>query len=472
MKVSFHFLSKSLRFGALATLPWVLLSSVIVATPQEPSIAESEAHGFVERRLEFEQAWDEADSERRDRLRNEIRRYRNVGVPVLQQVDSARLVRWTRLLRGHGISSLPSELENWMARLEMRLVPGVRSAEDLARDPQIIVRVLAPSLPPQFCDSPELARLVLHWVDPQGQRTVARRVPVKEADFKANGFELFLQLPQSVPGLWRLEPDLVCGEGVLEGHPASFFLGTPGAFAQETTEPQGPRVRALERLGMTGFRDLRWGALGTWMGLEGQNQEPLAVEGLSGALALGWEPGADGRQRALVWVVVPGNRLLEAEFLGARGVAWRALGARGVTIVASHAPLLSSSAEDPSASTALQALAQRFEGVPKILVVRGHLARGLAVAPPTALEGFDSLVVLGARPSNAAPKAPSGPGRTLFLLPTDPWPAPELPSSQRAVVSMDPPLIMASDLPRYLMGNLDFLASQDGKPGALDVEPR
>ena len=110
--------------------------------------------------------------------------------------------------------------------------------------------------------------------------------------------------------------------------------------------------------------------------------------------------------------------------------------------------------------------------IPRILVVRGNQARGLGLASQGGFQGFDALVLQGPRRSEAAPKAPFAGAPTLFLLPSDPWESPRVPAGQKAVASMDPPAVMAMELPRYLLENLELLTSKVGGGEASGGEPR
>ncbi len=437
------------------------------ASPQAGNAAETKSHGFAERRVAFEDTWQRAGEEDRDRLRSEIRRYRNVGLSALRQVDSARLVRWTRMLSGHEISRLPSDLENWMGNVEVRVIPGWMLKEVAQANPQVLALVLAPSQPPFPPKAGEHAQFRLHWVNDKGERTLARAAQVTAADFGTRGFEVFLNSPGAAGGHWRLEPSLELGDKTVWGHPVGFYL--PSVLPE--LQGAGARAgKAMLRLQESGFRDQRWGGLGSMFA--GAPASNLKESSSGGPRSLTLPASSQGKQaaRALVWVVVPGARLLEGEFIGKRGEAWRALAAKGVTIVASHAPLVGSKEALISASSAMIQETKDLSGIPRILVVRGNLARGLGVGSKKAFDGFDALVLQNPRNRNMAPRAPFGEAPTLFLLPSDPWKGPTVPGTQRAVASMDPPAVMSMDTARYIGQYLDFLAPKKDETGASGTE--
>lgn len=456
---------RAVALGAFLCVP---LSGFGSALPQAGDSPETKSHGFAERRVAFEDAWSQASKEDRDRLRAEVRRYRNVGLPALRQVNSARLVRWTRVLNGHEVSELPTALEDWMGNVEVRLLPGWMVEQHATEGPQILAHVLAPSQPPGLPASDKPARIQLDWVNAKGERKLARATTVAPADFGARGFELFLNYPSESGTGWRLEPSLVLADTTLWGHPAGFF--TPSVWV---TGLEGhPSSFAVMRLQKSGFRDMRWGGLSFLF----ENKPSFKVSDPRGGsqmtLTRHAHPNPKKPVRALVWVVVPGSQLLDSEFIGERGRSWNALAANGVTIIASHAPLQGSKDAQDSASSTMIRETKELTGVPKILVVRGNLARGLGIGSKKAFEGFDALVLQNPRNNNAAPRVPFGEAPTLFLFPSDPWKAPTVPASQRAVANMDPPAVMSMDTARYIGQYLDFLAPKAGETTASGAEER
>ncbi len=462
------------RAVALGVFLCAVLSGFASALPQAGDDPQTKSHGFAERRVAFENAWIQAGKEDRDRLRAEVRRYRNVGLSALRQVDSARLVRWTRVLNGHEVSSLPSDLENWMGNLEVRLIPGWRDPKTAKADPQIITQVLAPSQPPGLLAAQGSSQFQLHWVNEKGERKLARSVPVEGPDFGALGFDLFLQCPANEAGTWWLEPSLSFDNATIWGHPCEFPLRAFNLPDLGPTDgPKPSRAWMLAKLGLqtTGFRDMRWGGIEALLlnrheHFDQSNPLKHGPGTLTARLSLQGKAPA----RALVWVVVPGAQLLEGEFIGQRGLGWRALAAKGVTIVASHAPLIVSKDSPDSASATMLRETKALSGIPRILVVRGNLARGLGIGSKRAFDGFDALVLQNPRNRDAAPTAPFGEAPTLFLLPSDPWKTPTVPGTQRAVASMDPPAVMCMDTARHIGQFLDFLAPKKIETTASDTE--
>ncbi len=444
-------------------------NGTLAGTPQASAV-DADSHGFAERQYRFEAAWTAASTESKDLLRAEIRRYRNVGLPALSHVDSPRLVRWTNILVGRKVGRLPGDLEQWVARLELRLTPNAVTAEALKKDPQLTARVLAPSLPPAFPGAQSPVKLQLTWVGPAGESQISRSVAVKATDFSKNGFGLYLRAPEGTDGLWHLEPSLVLGEQTLWGNPAPFGRGLAQRDSSEGSQADSPWSQCVEQLRKGGYRDMRWG------GFEG-----LLSGTASGHAGLTMERSPDGRCltlkskapcKAIVWVALPGARLLESEFLGPRLGPWKALAEKGVTVIASHEPLVATGPEAMNAARRMARETQQFDGATRILVVRGNQGRGLGLGPGDPFEGFDALVLQGPRNREAAPRAPFPGASTLFLLPSDPWDSPKVPAGQKAVASMDPPAVMAMELPRYLLENLAHLTSQVGKDKPSGGEPR
>jgi hypothetical protein len=464
--------------GLFAVLTLAGLPGVAASASQDSPQIDKQAHAFAERRFRFENAWHGATPEDRDRLRVEVRRYRNVGLPALSHVDSARLVRWTRILNGHGVSELPTELEAWMARLELRLVPGYGTANSLESNPQVIAHVLAPSQPPAFPKAGASVKFELQWVRVDGKRIPARSVPVRRTDFSKKGFELYLQVPKGPSGFWHLEPSLVLVDRTLWGHPAEFGMGLVWPGFPDGPESGSAWAAAALQLNRRGFRNMSWGGFsGLWSG-EGFDKPGVVLEraadGQSLTLRADSPEGSDDSTlcTAIVWIALPGGRLLEGEFLGTRRDAWRALANRGVTVIASHAPLAATGAKRGPASHRMVQETQHLGDVPRILVVSGNQARGLGLASKDVLTGFDALVLQGPRGAEAAPRTPFDGVPTLFLLPSDPWDSPTVTATQKAVASMDPPAVMAMDLPRYILENLDFLTARAGPATASGGEPR
>jgi len=315
-------------------------------------------------------------------------------------------------------------------------------------------------------------------VGSDGQRSAARSVPVGRKDFSKKGFELFLQVPDDSPGMWLLEPSLVLEDRTLWGHPAEFHMAKQWPGFPDGPESGSSWADALGALQETGFRDMRWGGFrGLWNGevFGGSGMElQWAADGQSLTLRAETSNAPDGGKEclAIVWIVVPGARLLEGEFLGTRSAAWRRLVDRGVTVIASHAPLSTPGSNPDMASRRMAKETQHLGDVPRILVVRGNQARGLGLGPKRVFEGFDALVLQSPRSTEAALRAPFAGAPTLFLLPSDPWESPAVASGQKATASMDPPAVMAKDLPRYLLENLELLTSQGGPEKATGAEPR
>ncbi|MCP5020957.1 MAG: hypothetical protein GY930_04190 [bacterium] len=463
--------NRAIAFGAFLC---VTLSGFGSALPQAGDAPETKSHGLAERRVAFEDAWSHASKENRDRLRAEVRRYRNVGLSALRQVNPARLVRWTRILKGHEVSSLPSDLENWMGKLEVRLIPGWRDPKTAQADPQIITQILAPSQPPGLLAAEGASQFQLHWVNEKGERKLARSVSVDGSDFGALGFELFLQCPANTAGTWWLEPSLSFDNATIWGHPGVFFLREfklPDLGPTDEHKPKRAWMLAKLDLQTKGFRDMRWGGAEALLlnRHEHFDQSSPLTHG-RGTLTARLSPQGKAPARALVWVVVPSAQLLEGEFIGQRGLRWRALAAKGVMIVASHAPLIGSIDSQDTASATMLRETKALSGIPRILVARGNLARGLGAGSKRAFDGFDSLVLQNPRNRDAAPTVPFGEAPTLFLLPSDPWKAPIVPGTQRVVASMDPPAVMSMDTAHHIGQHLDFLAPKKSETTASGAE--
>ncbi|MDF1838109.1 MAG: hypothetical protein P1V35_09590 [Planctomycetota bacterium] len=475
---------KSLGNGGEVCSPWrftykllagaVLLGSSM-ALPQVGPKVDPEVHALAERRFRFESTWSKASPAHKDRLRAEVRRYRNVGLPALRHVDSPRLVRWTRILNGHSVSELPTDLEQWIARLELRLIPGWGSTSTLDGDPQLVVHVLAPSQPPAFPKSEAGSKLTLTWLGPAGERVLARSVSVQAKDFSRNGFELFLQAPGDHLGTWMLEPALVLPNQTWTGHPIEFVMRRQWPGFPDGAPDGSPWEAAISQWGKTGFRNMRWGGCSGLLDGELSNLRDLVMERSADGQCLTLRSkSAEGPElcKALVWVALPGGHLLESELLGERAAAWKALVDQGVTVMVSHAPLVLPGQTKGSASQRMAQETVELGDVPRILVVRGNQARGLGLGSKEVFQGFNALVLQGPRRTETVPTAPFEGAPTLFLFPSDPWESPQVPAGQKAVASMDPPAVMAMDLPRYLAENLELLTSKvgDGKPSA--GEPR
>ncbi|MEZ5975148.1 MAG: hypothetical protein R3E96_09990 [Planctomycetota bacterium] len=210
-----------------------------LAAPQE---GVAEQGRLLERRLDFERAWQGADEAARDRVRADVDLRRRRGPGALQYTDAGQFVRWSQLLRAGSTPPVPLELQSWIGELELAFVPGCMTLAEASQPTQIVAHVTAAGGPPLPQEAGTRIRVGLDWIHPGGERLAGRREFVDLRAFRLQGFDMFLTLPAAQEG--------ICTCSRLSKSNRGFCTGTAFRFLRSriTTSFQRFRPRRASRL--------------------------------------------------------------------------------------------------------------------------------------------------------------------------------------------------------------------------------
>ncbi len=352
----------------------------------------------LERRETFLDAWDAADPERREMIREVFRRRRAQGLPAVFQVSAQKLTELTRVLRGEVNST---EELSWATRfacsLDLLVLPGAFSSGGGGEE--MIVRVL-PAMTRLFEPLPDEVVLRLIWVGPEGQEIPARREPIGRGALRLPGFEMYLRAPASRPGRWWLVPEVEHDGEVGRGALVQVDCVNDLFARAERLEAAGPADpfeaaahRALDEHLNHGLRDRMAPPIDAL--LDGELLPPLLElsDSWAGGESLFLDAGPK-EPREIVLVVAPALEDPDWVFAGEALEGWIELAVqRRARVYATALPI-----SDPKGEDVLGLLAglhARYPDLPLTLVLRGPAVGRLVLAHPGSQGAlpFDRVVV-------------------------------------------------------------------------------
>ena len=216
------------RLAAGAALAAALLPAPAPAPAVTgPSVAAAPAQDHYASYRPLQEAVVRAERESRVRAlyANAAQPARDAALVLFESDRAARTVAWRpsfatlanvqRVLERRGDAVGPDPVDDFLASLDLRTVPGVAAAKAEGRGDAITVHLA----PLHEVRVPEELVMGLDWVAPDGRRERARTEPFRDVEF-GDGIEMYVRAPLGDAADWRLEPVLQVnghernGEGV------------------------------------------------------------------------------------------------------------------------------------------------------------------------------------------------------------------------------------------------------------------